>query len=108
MQNWFLVVIGDKSDIGEEIEYHDDTCNYYDKETEVEETGVNDIVSEDVDNCECGKGSSKELFKCKDCRKYFCKDCPSAPLEDHQQCLQYTFNDVMMTTSPPQKTQRSN
>ena len=35
--------------------------------------------------CERGKPNKEENFKCENCMRYFCKNCPNRPIEN--QCI---------------------
>ena len=101
--NWIQETI-DINDIEEEVANPENKSIHIDDK----ETGVDNIVTDDVEHCECRKLSWMETFKCKDCRKHFCKECPIGPLEDQLQCLQCMFNDVMIVTSTPEKNEFEN
>ena len=55
-------------------------------------------------NCTCREVNGK-IYKCVDCRKRFCEDCPSKPLISDQtiNCLECILNETQFHTSTPIK-----
>ena len=55
--------------------------------------------SANIEYCQCGKSNYIENFKCKDCDKIFCKNCPTGPVGIH--CMECILVELRPATSTP-------
>ena len=75
---------------------HDSTMEVddVDKVTELDK-------SADIAFCQCRKSNDIENYKCKDCDKIFCKNCPTGPVGEH--CLECILVEFRPATSTPKR-----
>ena len=66
---------------------------------------MNELLIENL--CMCGQMMNENAFQCNYCRKYFCKNCPTGPLnfDDQEECLVCLGLDDKIYTSTPEKDQ---
>ena len=58
-----------------------------------------DIDESNIENCQCGKKNKVEHFRCDDCEKVFCKDCPTAPIGNN--CIECNLEVSSLVSSTP-------
>ena len=62
---------------------HDEPIN---SNIDIEEMDVEDVVvgidnANVIQNCQCGRLRKQGNLECKECKKLFCENCPSRPIE---------------------------
>ena len=86
-----------------QIHLQTQNTNDIEDDEEVDMVTVDDVdeKSVTVEKCVCERSSSKENFKCDDCEKYFCKDCPTGPVGLN--CIECYMNSSLVLSSTPVK-----
>ena len=85
-----------------DIEIHELSEN--EMETDEDMNNIHEQEDENEDGCQCGK--EKEIaFKCTNCKKKFCDNCPTGPLliGNEESCLECIIMENKIYTSTPEK-----